>query len=95
MALTLRKIRLKLVWILILPFLWFVRPTPVLLGVGGRLVFFGRHAGYAGMIDSLSALGGRLTLEGRYGPLTRIMSAWRCRLSNSTVMSIPGLRRMS
>lgn len=44
---------------------------------GRRLVFFGKHAGYAGMIDSLSALGGRLALEGRFGPLTKIRSAWR------------------
>ncbi len=44
---------------------------------GRRLVFFGKHAGYAGMIDSLSTLGGRLALEGRFGPLTKVRSAWR------------------
>jgi alpha-aminoadipic semialdehyde synthase len=31
---------------------------------GRRLVFFGRHAGHAGMIDALSALGKRLEMEG-------------------------------
>lgn len=31
---------------------------------GRRLVFFGRHAGHAGMIDTLWALGRRLALEG-------------------------------
>jgi saccharopine dehydrogenase (NAD+, L-lysine forming) len=31
---------------------------------GGRLVLFGRHAGLAGMIESLHALGKRLTAEG-------------------------------
>lgn len=44
---------------------------------GRRLVFFGKHAGYAGMIDSLSVLGGRLALEGRLGQLVKIRPAWR------------------
>jgi saccharopine dehydrogenase (NAD+, L-lysine-forming) len=42
---------------------------------GRRLVFFGVHAGLAGMIDSLWALGRRLQLEGRQTPLTRITPA--------------------
>ncbi|MCA9787867.1 MAG: hypothetical protein KC488_15060, partial [Candidatus Cloacimonetes bacterium] len=33
-----------------------------------RLVFFGRHAGYAGMLDALAALGERLDMEGHDGP---------------------------
>lgn len=37
MALSLRKVRLRLVWLLILPFLWFARPTPTLL-LGGVLL---------------------------------------------------------
>lgn len=33
-------------------------------GQGRRLIFFGRHAGYAGMIDTLWVLGRRLALDG-------------------------------
>lgn len=44
---------------------------------GRRLVFFGRHAGYAGMIDGLAALGGRLVYEGRMSPLAQVRDAWR------------------
>jgi len=36
-----RKLRLKAVWVLVLPFLWFARPTPVLLVIGGALAAFG------------------------------------------------------
>ncbi len=39
---------------------------------GRRLVLFGVHAGLAGMIDSLWALGRRLELEGHPTPLRRI-----------------------
>jgi len=46
-------------------------------GEGRRLVFFGRHAGYAGMIDGLAALGGRLVHEGRISPLAQVRDAWR------------------
>ena len=42
---------------------------------GRRLVFFGVHAGLAGMIDSLWALGRRLQVEGRQTPLLRITPA--------------------
>ena len=41
MALTLRKIRLRSVWLLIVPFLWFSRPTPELLLIGGALAACG------------------------------------------------------
>lgn len=44
---------------------------------GRRLVFFGRHAGFAGMIDGLAALGGRLVYEGRMSPLAQVRDAWR------------------
>jgi saccharopine dehydrogenase (NAD+, L-lysine forming) len=39
---------------------------------GKRLIFFGRHAGLAGMIDSLWALGRRLQAEGYSTPFLRI-----------------------
>ena len=39
---------------------------------GRRLLFFGRHAGLAGVIDSLWALGQRLDLEGFSTPLDQI-----------------------
>jgi alanine dehydrogenase len=40
-----------------------------------RLVFFGYHAGLAGMIDSLWALGQRLAIEGRDTALARLKPA--------------------
>lgn len=36
-----RKIRLRAVWLLILPFFWFARPTPTLLAVGAGLAALG------------------------------------------------------
>jgi saccharopine dehydrogenase (NAD+, L-lysine-forming) len=42
---------------------------------GRRLIFFGRHAGLAGMIDTLWALGQRLSWEGVPNPFERIRSA--------------------
>lgn len=42
-----------------------------------RLVFFGRYAGLAGMIDTLWALGQRLRHEGIDNPFTRIQPAHR------------------
>ncbi len=42
---------------------------------GRRLIFFGRHAGYAGMIDSLWALGQRLAWEGFSTPLEELRLA--------------------
>jgi alpha-aminoadipic semialdehyde synthase len=42
---------------------------------GRRLVFFGRHAGYAGMIDSLWALGRRLDHEGIASPFSGVRAA--------------------
>ena len=46
---------------------------------GQRLVFFSHFAGIAGMIDSLWALGKRLTHEGIDSPLNRIEQAHRYR----------------
>jgi len=42
---------------------------------GGRLVFFGRHAGFAGMLDTLWALGRRLECEGIVSPFTHLRPA--------------------
>lgn len=44
---------------------------------GRRLIFFGRHAGHAGMIDTLWALGQRLAAEGATTPLERLRPAHR------------------
>ncbi|MFH1748423.1 MAG: bifunctional lysine ketoglutarate reductase /saccharopine dehydrogenase family protein [Planctomycetota bacterium] len=44
---------------------------------GRRLVFFGRYAGLAGMIDTLWAFGQRLRHEGVENPFTRIQPAHR------------------
>lgn len=52
MALTLRKVRLRLVWLVVLPFFWFARPTPLLLAIGGALAVVGLviRASAAGVI---------------------------------------------
>jgi saccharopine dehydrogenase (NAD+, L-lysine-forming) len=42
---------------------------------GRRLIFFGRHAGLAGMIDTLWALGRRLHIEGHDTPFAQIRQA--------------------
>jgi alpha-aminoadipic semialdehyde synthase len=44
---------------------------------GKRLVFFGIHAGYAGMIDTLWAFGKRLEWEGIPNAFTEIQQAYR------------------
>lgn len=44
---------------------------------GRRLIFFGRHAGLAGMIDTLWALGKRLTWEGIPSPFSEIRNAYK------------------
>lgn len=36
-----RRLRLRAVWLLIIPFLWFARPTPLLLGIGLGLGLLG------------------------------------------------------
>ncbi len=46
---------------------------------GRRLIFFGRHAGLAGMADSLWALGRRLAWEGYQTPFSRLEPAHRYR----------------
>lgn len=42
---------------------------------GRRLIFFGRHAGLAGMVDTLWALGQRLTWEGIDNPFSELHQA--------------------
>jgi saccharopine dehydrogenase (NAD+, L-lysine-forming) len=44
---------------------------------GKRLIFFGKHAGLAGMIDTLWALGQRLRWEGIPSPFERMLPAHR------------------
>lgn len=44
---------------------------------GKRLIFFGNFAGYAGMIDSLWALGKRLESEGISTPFSRLKQAYQ------------------
>ena len=43
---------------------------------GQRLLFFGRQAGQTGMIDTLAALGQRLSWEGKKTPLSSIQQAY-------------------
>jgi len=44
-----------------------------------RLIFFGRHAGYAGMIDTLRCLGQRLAATGESTPLSQMRPAFQYR----------------
>ena len=46
---------------------------------GRRLVFFGRHAGFAGMLDTLAALGRRLLWERIDSPFARLRLAYEYR----------------
>jgi alanine dehydrogenase len=43
---------------------------------GRRLIFFGRHAGLAGMLDTLWAFGQRLAWEGTPNPFTQLQQAY-------------------
>ena len=36
-----RKLRLRAIWLLVVPFLWLARPTPALLAAGGALALLG------------------------------------------------------
>jgi len=44
-----------------------------------RLIFFGRHAGYAGMIETLRCLGQRLAVSGVPTPLAQVRGAFEYR----------------
>lgn len=48
---------------------------PIVDARGRRLIFFGRHAGYAGMLDTLWALGRRLASEGLRTPFEELRQA--------------------
>ncbi len=48
---------------------------PIVDDRGRRLIFFGRHAGYAGMLDTLWALGQRLAHEGFRTPFEDLQPA--------------------
>jgi alpha-aminoadipic semialdehyde synthase len=50
---------------------------PIVDRYGRRLIFFGRHAGYAGMIDALWAFGQRLEREGLNTPFSQVEPAHR------------------
>ena len=41
MALTLRQLRLRAVWLIVLPFFWFARPSPGVLAAGVMIASFG------------------------------------------------------
>lgn len=41
MRLTMRRLRLKTVWLIVLPFMWFAVPTPRLIGIGVCLAVIG------------------------------------------------------
>ena len=41
MRLTLRRLRLKAVWLIVVPFFWFASPTPRLLAMGAALALVG------------------------------------------------------
>ncbi|HSG46424.1 MAG TPA: isoprenylcysteine carboxylmethyltransferase family protein [Longimicrobiales bacterium] len=60
-----RKIRLRLVWLLLIPFLWLARPTPATLAAGGVLAVMGLlvRAWAAGFIRKEE----RLATSGPYG----------------------------
>lgn len=60
-----RKIRLRLVWLLIIPFLWLAGPTPTTLAIGGALAVTGllMRAWAAGFIRKEE----RLATSGPYG----------------------------
>ena len=47
--------------------------------LGARLVFFGRYAGLAGMIDALALLGQRMKVMGFDSPLSALRSAYQYR----------------
>ena len=62
MKLTLRKIRLKGAWLLVLPFLWFATPTPSTLAIGGVMAALGLlvrtlAAGFIHKDDTLTTTG--------------------------------------
>ncbi len=58
-----------------------------------RLIFFGRHAGYAGMVETLRCLGQRLAAEGMQTPLARVRHAYAYRELESAKGHLTGIGR--
>ncbi len=56
-----------------------------------RLIFFGRHAGYAGMIETLRCLGQRLAVSGVSTPLSQVRPAFEYRDLTETKAHITAL----
>ena len=58
MALTLRRLRLRAIWLIVLPFFWFARPSPAALAAGGMIASLGLaiRAWAAGTIRKNEAL---------------------------------------
>jgi len=56
-----------------------------------RLIFFGRHAGYAGMIETLRCLGQRLAVSGVSTPLSQVRGAFEYRDLNEAKAHIAAL----
>jgi protein-S-isoprenylcysteine O-methyltransferase Ste14 len=59
-----RRLRLRAVWLLIVPFLWLARPTPQLLAWGGGLALLG--LGLRGWSAGVIRKEKELTVEGPY-----------------------------
>ncbi|MBW2059033.1 MAG: hypothetical protein JRH07_06215 [Deltaproteobacteria bacterium] len=60
---------------------------------GRRLIFFGRHAGLAGMIDTFWAYGQRLRWEGIPNPFMQLRQAHRYRDLNQAMAALAQVRR--
>jgi alpha-aminoadipic semialdehyde synthase len=60
---------------------------------GRRLIFFGRHAGLAGMIDTLWAFGQRLVWEGTANPFTKIQQTHRYQNLNQALDALNPVRQ--
>lgn len=59
---------------------------------GRRLIFFGRHAGLAGMIDTLWAFGQRLAWEGIPNPFTQLWQARHYRDLGQAIAALEGVK---
>ncbi len=60
---------------------------------GRRLIFFGRHAGLAGMIDTLWAFGQRLAWEGTPNPFARLRQAHQYKDLDEAIADIKRVKR--
>jgi len=55
---------------------------------GRRLIFFGRHAGWAGMIDTLWAFGQRLAWQGTPNPFTQLQQTHRYKDLGEAILAL-------